>query len=386
MKKIDNPIVPFLFVLFYIFHPIVLPAGGVYQTISVAVILLYAIVCAIRLHRDRCHRIIYYLDLFMIMQLVYFALRYPELSIGKTSYLLVAVNQIKSVLTVMMPIYIFYYYGLKGKMTTNHIIWFSVVYLTLSIPLFYHTAYSLMERHAWIEDFNDTTNNKAYFFVQSCIFLPLIAKKNFFSALVIAVVVFFLILGVKRGAVLCFVCILPFYLKFVMKGMKWYAVIIITIGFFVLANMMIEYFSNMDYLFTRIEETQEGNLSSRDRFYGQIIDYCLGVNATFFSLLFGFGFCSSVDIVGALAHNDWLELLAGFGFVGLFLYIALFFSVISIYRGTCDKAIKLCLKIILILWIIEASISMAYTSTLFQFLLMGGLCGISLYNNKKKVT
>ena len=85
-------------------------------------------------------------------------------------------------------------------------------------------------------------------------------------------------------------------------------------------------------------------------------------------------------MVGALAHNDWLELLAGFGLVGLFIYVVLFFSAMSIYRHTVDKAIKLCIVIVLIMWFIEASVSMAYTSTAFQFLIMGGLCGISLNN------
>lgn len=381
MKYIDNPVVPYLFALFYFFHPIILPAGGIYQSIAIVFFLLYAIACAIRLHRSGyCNKFIYYLDVFIVVQLLYFVLRYSDLAIGNSRHFLIAINQIESVLIVMMPVYTFYYYGVKGKLTTTYVIWFSLVFLALSIPLFYHTAYSLMERYAWIEEYNDTTNNKAYFFVQSCIFLPLISKKKILSAVVIAIVIFFLILGVKRGAILCFACIFPFYLKYMMKGMKWYVIIIITVGFFVLANWMIDYFSDMDYLFTRIEETQEGKVGSRDRIFSSIIDYFFGPNSNIFTLLFGFGFCASVDMAGALAHNDWLELLAGFGILGVILYILFYFSVISIYRKTKDKAIKLCIAFILIMWFIEASVSMAYTSTAFQFLIMGGLCGISYKN------
>ena len=384
MKKIlDDPIVPFLFILFYLFHPMVLEAGGLYQTIAIFIFLLYAVVCAIRLHKMNCQKFIYFLDFFIIMQMVYFLLRYPELLSGNARHLSLAVNQIKSVLTVMMPIYIYYFYGMKGKLTKNHLIWFSIIFLVLSIPMFYYTAYSLMEKYSWIDDYNDTTNNKAYYFAQCCIFLPLIANKKVLSAIIISVIVFFLILGVKRGAMLCFVCILPFYMKFFIKGIKWYAIVIVTIGFIFLANWMIDYFSNMDYLFTRIEETQEGNLSSRDRIYGQIIDYFFGVNSSIFSLLFGFGFCASFDMARSVAHNDWLELLSGFGFIGLLLYVLLFFQVILIYKRTQDPAIKLSILIILIMWFIEATFSMAYTFTLFQFLLLGGLCGIALNNSNQ---
>lgn len=383
MKYLDNPVVPFGFIVFYLFHPIILPAGGLHQTLAIAILLLYAIVSALRLHRERlCNKFVYYLDVFLLVQLSYFAFRYLGLSFSNPQHHSFAINQIESVLIVMMPIYTFYYYGIKGKLTKKHIIWFSLIFLVLSIPMFYYSAAAMMEKYSWIEEYNDTTNNKAYFFVQCCVFLPLIGKNKILSAVVVAIIIFFLILGVKRGAILCFVCILPFYLKFLLKGIKWYAIIIVTVGFFIMANWMIDYFSNMDYLFTRIEETREGNVSARDRIYGGIIDYYLGPNSNIFTLLFGFGFCAAVDMVGALAHNDWLELLAGFGLMGLLLYVLFVFSVISIYKKTEDKALKLSIGIAIIMWIIQASVSMAYSFSNFQFLLLGGLCGMSLYEKK----
>lgn len=384
MKFIDNPIVPFLLFLFYMFHQLVMPEETPLQTVSIFAFLLYALVAAVKLHQVR-NTFIYWIDIFLLIQLLYFAVAFPTFSSGNVHFMSVAVNQIKSVLVVMMPIYTYFWYGVRGKLTKTHIIWFSIVFIGLSIPQFYYLANWLMEHHSWINEYNETTNNTAYYFLQGFIFLPLLTTKNRKLSLgVLLIIVFYLLLGVKRGALLCFVFALPFYLKHYFSKTRFYTIPLIVLLVFLASNWFIDYFSDMTYMQTRIEETMEGNSSTRDIIYGKILNYVFDSHFSIFGLLFGYGFNESVNIAGNLAHNDWLELLSGFGLFSVFVYLNIMIGVSRFRKNTIDNDIKACLTMGLVIWFLQTFFSMAYASTSFQFIVIYGLCGISMYEKKRK--
>ena len=383
MKYLDNPLIPYGLFLFYLFHQLVMPEETPLQTLAIAAFLSYAVFALAKLHK-RKYTFIYLLDIFLLFQIIYYFVG-SLTSSSSTSYAFtkLATNQIKSVLIVLMPIYTYFWYGICGKLTKKHIIWFSIVFIGLSIPQFYYLAYYLVEHASWVNDYNETTNNIAYYFLQGSIFLPLITKKKKLSLLLFFIIVFYLILGVKRGAILCFVCALPFYLRHILGRTSWYTIPIVLILFVLVANWMVDYFSNMSYLQLRIEETMEGNASSRDVYWTKIINYVFESHLSLFGLFFGYGFNESVNIVGNLAHNDWLELLSGFGLFSIFIYLGIMISVIKIRNFTLDKDIKVCLTMGIIIWFLQTFFSMAYASTSFQFIVIFGLCGISLYEKKQ---
>ena len=384
MKCLDNPIIPYILFLFYMFHQLVMPEDTPLQTLAVVVYLLYAIFASVKLHKKYPSSFLYLLDIFLVIQVVYFLIEYPSMQFLGKNFSSIAVNQIKSVLVVMMPIYTYLWYGLRGKLTKKHIIWFSVAFIGLSIPQFYYLANQLMEQHAWINEWNETTNNTSYYFLQGFIFLPLLTYKKKLSLLILFVIVFYLILGVKRGAVFCFVCALPFYLRHLMGKTRIYVIPIIIVLFVVAANFLMDYFADMSYLQVRIEQTLEGDSSDRDVLWSKILNYVFETHLSFFGLLFGHGFNGSVYIAGNLAHNDWLELLSGFGLFSIFIYLSMIFSVIKFKKLTLDKDIKVCLTMGIIIWFLQTFFSMAYASTSFQFIVIFGLCGISLYENKQR--
>lgn len=366
------------------FHQLVMPEETPLQTLAVVAFLIYAIVAAVKLHKIRPSSFLYLLDVFLVIQVVYFLVEYPSLSVTSKKFSSVAINQIKSVLVVMMPIYTYLWYGLRGKLTKKHIIWFSIAFIGLSIPQFYYLANQLMEQHAWISEWNETTNNTSYYFLQGFIFLPLLANNKKLSLVVLLVIVFYLMLGVKRGAILCFVCVLPIYLKHLLGKTRIYVIPIIIILFVVAANLLMDYFAEMSYFQLRIEQTLEGNASSRDVYWTKILNYVFESHLSLFGLFFGHGFNESVNIVGNLAHNDWLELLSGFGLFSIFIYLGIMFSVIKFIKFTLDKEIKVCLTMGIIIWFLQTFFSMAYASTSFQFIVIFGLCGISLYEKKQR--
>lgn len=382
MRYIDNPIIPYLLFIFYMFHQLVMPDDTPLQTLAIVIFLTYALIAAVHLHKQKLS-LVYLLDIFLLIQLSYFFVEYYSSSSSAITTKM-ALLQIKSILVVIMPIYTYFWYGLRGILTKTHIIWFSVVFIGLSIPQFYYLAHYLMENTTWVSEYNDTTNNTAYYFIQGFIFMPLIAKNKKLSLLLLIVIVFYLLLGVKRGAIVCFVCALPFYLKFFLGKTKWYTIPLIVVLFIFAANWMIEFFSDMEYFQIRIEQTLEGNSSSRDVIYGKILDYVFEDNLSIQGLFFGHGFNASLFITGQLAHNDWLELLSGFGLFAVFIYLGIMIQVIRYIRRTADKEIEVCLTMGIVIWFLQTFFSMAYASTPFQFIIIFGLCGISLYKKKQR--
>ncbi len=81
-------------------------------------------------------------------------------------------------------------------------------------------------------------------------------------------------------------------------------------------------FETNDYFRFRIEQTLEGESSSRDVIYSQLWSHYLG-NDSYLELIFGEGAFYTVNITigNHKAHNDWLEILIDCGLLGVISYI-----------------------------------------------------------------
>src|SRR5690606_38949449 len=82
------------------------------------------------------------------------------------------------------------------------------------------------------------------------------------------------------------------------------------------------YLSSNSFITDRLSE--RGG-SGRDMIYSNIINGWFG-SENILNFLFGYGFNSSIYFSGSgnLAHNDWLELIINYGFIGFFIYLLLF--------------------------------------------------------------
>ena len=77
---------------------------------------------------------------------------------------------------------------------------------------------------------------------------------------------------------------------------------------------------NDPYLSSRLEDTLEGNSSSRDLIYNKLINNMKN-ETSLVNLLFGYGADGTRKIAGRLAHNDWLEIYTDMGLVGFLIYL-----------------------------------------------------------------
>ena len=137
---------------------------------------------------------------------------------------------------------------------------------------------------------------------------------------------------------------------------------LIIVGIIAVTIIGLDYFREDAYLMTRIDQTAMGRSSGRDDIYNDIWKYCMVDHFSINTLLFGFGFNSSLKMTINMAHNDWLELLSCCGLLGISLYIVFFVQNLrECWNFKNDKALRLSLLLLTIMWFVKTFFSMAYT-------------------------
>jgi len=272
----------------------------------------------------------------------------------------------KGVLMSLLSFYPFYYLSGTGELKSKHLIYFLFILIPTSIASFYYNRTMILSELSY--DRIDIVNNAAYSFVNLISFVFLIKKNRLFSAATMLVLLFFIIQGGKRGAILVGAIGLIMYIYYQMRTVnKKYRLrgyILISIAAFVLGYFAYEMFISNEFLISRMENMLEGNVSGRDRIYANIFNGWLESD-NLINLLFGYGFAGSRLLSGSglFAHNDWLELLSNFGLLGVTIYIVLFYSASKFIRNNkwgSDK--KIIFITIMGMWFVTTLFSMGYTS------------------------
>ena len=127
-----------------------------------------------------------------------------------------------------------------------------------------------------------------------------------------------------------------------------------------------------------MESTMAGNMNERDHIYRAIWEKW-STEDSFFNFVFGYGFCSSMDIAGNRAHNDWLEMLATAGLIGEITYICYYINLFRTRSEISEVRDKRVLDLILLILILKSLFSMSYCSVenMAIFLLLGFVIGRS---------
>ena len=156
--------------------------------------------------------------------------------------------------------------------------------------------------------------------------LLLFYKKKIFPYLIGIVSIGVLIAG-KRGAILCLLVSALLIYVFIKKekGRVTFRTflygLLALIGFVLLLSYFNEYIS---VAFERVFAITEDGGSGRNNIYRIYWDGYRDSNS--FHLIWGYGLYEGVDNLNTskIAHNDWLEILYDYGFVGAFLYLNVF--------------------------------------------------------------
>lgn len=240
---------------------------------------------------------------------------------------------LKVLLMSLLPIFVYYYFGCRALINEGSLQKYFIIFIVLTTLMFIQEQNELMANAVQMRSLQeDFVNNVAYNFLQMMPFLLLLNNKSILQYGGLIVIMVFLVLGMKRGAlligVICFLYFLFETLKNTTKSKKiTISVLMICVSIFFVYFVQ-EYFIANEFFQNRIEYTLEGDSSGRDVRYGKLFDHLMSQN-NIASIVFGGGLYETVRISGNYAHNDWLELGVNMGLVGIVIYILYYVAFIK---------------------------------------------------------
>ncbi|MFA5528264.1 MAG: hypothetical protein WC996_06565 [Peptostreptococcales bacterium] len=296
----------------------------------------------------------------------------------------------KGILISLLTFYPFYYLSQTNIIEQKHLKIFFFIVLPIAIVNFYfNQELKLAQRYS--ENAN-IVNNSAYRFVSLIPFVFLLHKRKVISVCCVLLMIFFIIQGAKRGAIITgsigITLFIYYQLKSVDKKKLIRSYLMAFFGIVIIVFFTYWFYIENDYLINRMQLLNEGNVSGRDLIYRDIFNGWYN-SSRLAHLLFGYGFAASLKFSGgSFAHNDWLELLSNFGLLGVLIYLSVFISAFKFLKHSIiSKEKKMMLFTILTCWLTTSLFSMGYTSTdgYMQAMLLGFIMGNNL-NSKNKIS
>ena len=353
----------------YYLQGVLYPSGGALSIGLLGINLLVSIVCATKIWQmPNNPPYIKGLNLLVLMFSIYgFALilmnpstvYYSKSGVSMASY-----NYIKSIYLSILPIYAFYYFSLKGYLTAKRLRWWAVVFCISSVVSYYYymqqALIKLMERGSSAEE---TTNNAGYLFLSCIPLIVLFRKKPLIQFSLLAFVMAFIIMGMKRGAIaIGGVVVIYFIWKAIVnsRGKTKFALIVLSVCICVAAAYFFMYqMATSEYMMKRIEDTLEGNSSNRDIIYSFFWTY-FTEKADALQYFIGKGANGTLEILGAYAHNDWLEIAINQGLCGIIVYAVYWKNFYSTWRQSTNIEAKTILALVGIIYFAKTLFSMSY--------------------------
>lgn len=292
-----------------------------------------------------------------------------------------------AILGSLGPIFVFYYFASYGVFTHKRLYWIFFLFLIISIIEYY--SYQAKALLLLANGFDEITNNSAYVFLGLVPFLFLFNHRPTIQYISLAIISFYVILGLKRGAILILALMLVWFLLTIFKSKSYrkkFVLIILTGILLVIGIHFIErYYSESLYFQYRVESTIDGNTSGRDVIYATLWHHYLS-NANLIELIFGEGMYQTMNITGGLkAHNDWLELLIDCGLMGVFLYLCYWIAFYRDWRRSkSNNMIYSILGMCLLFTFMRTLFSMSFSDIPFCTSLMMGYGFASLQSQSQQ--
>lgn len=360
-------------VLYYL-QGVIYPAGGTISVALLGVNLLVSANCAIKVLQWR-NNPVYFKSFNMLMLLftVYgFALivsspstlYYPLSGKAMPSY-----NYIKSIYLSLLPIYPFYYYTKKGYLTAERLRIWGLIFLA-SVTM----SYFRMQREALAQlveegsSVEEVTNNMGYLFLSILPMLVIYRNKPLLQFATFAFVMAFLIMGMKRGAIIIGAISAIYFMWRVIKRSKGntrFLFIFLSVAICVgVVYFFIYEMATSDYMQHRLESTMEGNSSGRDNLYSFFWHY-FSDEADVLHYLIGRGANGTLEIYYNYAHNDWLEIAVNQGVLGLVVYAFYFLEFYKTWKCATNTVAKTILALMLFIFFAMTLFSMSYADMTF---------------------
>jgi O-antigen ligase len=270
----------------------------------------------------------------------------------------------KGIIISSLLFYPFYFFAHIGMLEPKHLTMFFFLMLPVTILQYYFNADQILAER--ITTNTDLVNNRSYSFVWLVPFVFLFAKRRWLSMLSLAIVMFFVIDGAKRGAVITGVLglflFIPYQIRTVDRKNRSIGYLLVGAGVIILSYVTYNFYQANEFLISRVGALDEGG-SGRDRIFVAIFEVWQS-SRNFFNLVFGYGFASSIEFAGNYAHNDWLELLSNFGLFGVFIYGMLFYAAIRyLWNKQIPVGHRWLMLTIVLMWFFISLFSMGYTNS-----------------------
>lgn len=371
IKFFKNPCNIYISLLaFYSMQGAIIPTGG---TLFSQLILLVAMLMGLYYTIKTItlpNKPVYFngLNLLFLMFIVYgtilltsshhYMVSFSDLDVANYSFL-------KNIFLSLPNIYTFFYFSRKEYLTEKKIRYWIIVFF--GIAIFRYFDYKLLSIHLLQlsgSDMEDITNNMGYLFVA---LIPMIAvyKEIRLQYCLLAACITFIVIGMKRGAILVGCVSLFYFLYFNYRYnrniSKWkvilFSLLIIVATYFITEHLM----ETSDYFVSRISQTLEGGSSGRNDLYEYFWDHFKN-ETDIFKFLFGNGANATLGIGVNYAHNDWLEIAINQGVFGLIIYGIYWLNFWRTIKTTkYNKTAKLVLTLTFLFFFIKTLFSMSYT-------------------------
>ena len=253
-------------------------------------------------------------------------------------------------LRTFLPIYTCFVFTTLGYITEKTIRLWSWAFFVQCIYIYFvsRSVYLGLDT----SDFGELrTNNTAYLFVSVFPLVYFHKNNTLIQYILIAILLFFTITSIKRGAILI-VTLATFY--FFMHTLKksTFKIKLLTVAalltiVFAGIDVVTNLYENSDTLQHRIEATLSGDTSGRDKIANHLLE--IYTNSDIRHLIFGFGADGTLGY-GKYAHDDWLEMLFDQGIWGLLLFLS--FWILLFKHWKTQEKNKTNLAFFLGLWLI----------------------------------
>lgn len=382
--KFITPYLPFVAYLLYFTQGLIIPEGSIYSHFCIGIVFIFGINCWIRCHNGQMSKMIFAIDLFLVINILSFLLTENRNYISSVG-VINAFTQLKDIFVSFITYFISLYYSKKGKISKNFIKRYLVAFLLLSISKYVYNQMVVFEEMFEQGYYVDSiTNNVGYYFLYIFCLLPLFLENRKYSLILLSASALFVLMSIKRGALLVFLAIMLLYLPKIIKQAKKYTFIIM-IAIILLIGVFAQYIESNEYLLSRIYDLLEGNTSGRDSIYDTIWNYCFVNNFSFGNFIFGYGFNSSLKIADKFAHNDWFELLTSTGLIGILSYSYILSLFKKIINSTKVVEYRLCMQIMFIILFLKSFFSMGYSTASFIFLAVGYIEGCIYFEKRQSI-
>ena len=289
------------------------------------------------------------------------------------------IDFLKSIYISLLPIYPIYSFAKQGILKPEVIRILSLMLIVSTTLMYFREEQkALLEAMETGSPREEFTNNIAYDFLA---LFPLIFfwhKRPLIQYALMFYVLTFLIMGMKRGAIIigliCFAWFLFRTYQTASKRNRLFIVILTLLIVIVGGYFIIDFYNNSEYFQLRIEQTLSGDSSGRDSILSHLWKYFIRQDSIL-NMLLGNGAFYTVTVAGNFAHNDWMEILICQGLLGVAIY-ALYFATLfkAFQQSKTNPHIYNVLGMCLAIMLLSSLFSMSYSSLSLGLTLSIGYC------------